>query len=121
MVQSVFRTLETGEEILRELYAKSPEEKLFQISLVVVVATSDSVDDMPLRIFVERLGDTPEAYQHPNGSLVFETLAYVDADGESFPISITPPIGVAHLESATVTASPEMEAVIGRHNAKSAS
>lgn len=116
MKQSEFRTVETSEEILRELYARNPDKVLFKLTLIVVVPSADCVEDMPMNIFVERLGDTPEVYQHPNGALVFETRAYVEEEnGRPFSISITPPIGNFRMDGASVSASPEMNDVIGEY------
>ena len=109
MVQSRFHTLECGNDIIRQLYLKNPGTKLFEVTLLVQVSSENVVEEVPLTILVERLGETPPTYIHPNGDRVFETNAFFAGNNIPIKISITPPIGESDVAGATVRVSHEIE------------
>ncbi|NCO10313.1 hypothetical protein GW930_00180 [Candidatus Saccharibacteria bacterium] len=113
--QSRFRSVESGDDIISQLYQKDPESKLFEMTITVAAPSIDLVEDLPLTLLVERLGDTPPSYTHPNGEAVLETQAYIESGGEPFTISLTPPIGDSDMQGATIITPPEMEEIITRY------
>jgi len=116
MPQSQFLTVETGDDIIRQLYRRDPETEVFPVTMTAVLPRVEFVEDKPLTVtlLVERLGDAPATYVHPNRQHVFETRAYIENGGEPFTISLTLPIGDSHLQGAEVTTPQEMEEIIIR-------
>jgi hypothetical protein len=113
--QTRFTTVQSGDEVIRQLYLKDElrktEGNTFILGLSVSIPFSDEVLDGTIHLYVERIRG-PEVYQHPNGDHVFETLARVEPNGEPFEISLTPPLGTSHYEGALATVSEEMQRII---------
>lgn len=86
-------------------------ENPFHMELTVAMRYTDSVEDGKITLLVDGISERP-AYIHPNGDHVFATWARIEPEGEPFRISITPPIGVSHIEGAAVVVSTEMERII---------
>ena len=115
MDQTRFTTVASGDDIIKQLYAsgdpKAPVENPFPMALTVAMRYNDAVEDGEITLLTDGISERP-AYVHPNGDHVFATWARIEQDGEPFQISITPPIGVSHIEGAAVVVSTEMERII---------
>lgn len=116
MDQTRFTTVASGDVIIKQLYASgdptNPEENPFSMELTVAMRYTDSVEDGKIALLIDGITSEQLAYVHPNGDHVFATWARIEPEGEPFQISITPPIGVSHIEGAAVVVSTEMERII---------
>lgn len=114
MDQTRFTTVAPGDEIIRQLYASgdptNPMENPFSLDLVVNTRYADSVEDKKMTLLVD--GIAAPVFQHPNGDRIFQTRARIEPEGESFQITITPLIGVSHIDGACVVVSTEMVRII---------
>lgn len=78
----------------------------FRVTLRVLVPYKDSVEEMPLTLFVDRVPEATVAYQHPNGDLVFESQGRFSEAGTPFAISLCFIRGKTDLVGAEVALSP---------------
>ncbi len=114
MVQSRFVTVESGDEVIGGLYAAASSGGLLELNLVVLVPGLDVVSEGVFTIFVERLGAEGPVFVHPNGDVVLLSRGFVEEGGESFVVSVSPPIGESHMVGAVVRVGSEFEGVVGR-------
>ncbi len=114
MDQTRFTTVASGDAIIRQLYASgdptNPMENPFPLELIVQMRYTDSVEDGKMTLLVD--GITEPVFEHPNGDRIFKTRARIEPEGESFQVTITPLIGVSHIQGACVVVSTEMERII---------
>lgn len=114
--QTRFISVQTGDEVIRQLYLKDDLRKIegdnFTLNLVVSIPFADEVVDGTITLIVDRPTARRVVYQHPNGDVVFQTTARLEPHGEAFEISLTPPNGTSDFEGAAVTVSPKMERII---------
>lgn len=114
MDQTRFTTVASGDTIIRQLRASgdptNPMENPFSLELIVKIRYTDSVEDGKMTLLVDGIAEP--VFEHPNGDRIFKTRARIEPEGESFPITITPLIGVSHIDGACVVVSIEMERII---------
>lgn len=116
MDQTRFMTVDTGDEVIRQLdmdgRLSAEEGDTFALRLNVAISYEDEVVEQSFTLIASRIKHRMPAYEHPNGDDVYETTAQIESVGESFAVSVTLPLGRTSFEGACVTVSTEMERII---------
>ncbi len=108
-------TVESGREILTQLYLNDRRRTQFPCHIVVPVATEDSVEDKELTLYVARIYDKGHTYKLANNDLLYRTVGRFDELGDGFDIDIVIRYREADLVGATILISEEAIDVATRH------
>lgn len=108
-----FKTVESGKDVLQELYTDT-EDRIFSVHILVPIKGTEVTSEEPLKLFVARKYHGPHVFEAANGDRTYRTAGRFTPDGESFVIDVMIPRRESDTVGATISISEEVNEVISR-------